>query len=407
MATEKLLIATANNSRKYLEQLKAEVEAIRDVALADAHTKTLIDVTDRTGINYGLLWDDLNRVTAPAITMLHYIGHSSEKGFLLENSTSQQSFLSPEAIAKLINKETSQLRLVFLNSCYSQEIAEKLRDAGVPYVIGTVYTVPDSQAVEVAKQFYTLLGNYSITIEEAFEQTQLHFNNNLDKPNPIAQPTRDGFSTTIDDSPGSPVAPWQIYPRNDLTDEQRNWRLIPPPKPYVVKPTEFNECYVVTPISTVSRPFSFFLSYMAEDQPFANELAEQIRLAFQWVGSVEKVWSDDTTTDIARREQELTNHLQQTDFVFLFVRDTYLVNPVAKQVIKLISDRKASGSLILSPLVFPTARCAWQNSAAGGFSHFLLTGQLISTDLLAAFANKFYQQWKNEWQRKQLRLSAG
>ena len=86
MATETLLIATANQSQAFLQQLTAELRAIRDVALYDAHAQNLIDFLEQGSFSYASLWDLMNSAAGQNITMLHYIGHSSAQGLFVEGA---------------------------------------------------------------------------------------------------------------------------------------------------------------------------------------------------------------------------------------------------------------------------------------------------------------------------------
>jgi hypothetical protein len=269
----------------------------------------------------------------------------------------------------------------------------------VPYVIGTSVDIKDDQAVEVAKRFYTILGNTSKprTIEEAFRQTQTYFDNT--PHNPIPQPEasqkRRGFITYDQDE--ATVFPWQFYQRDDLTDTQRNWKFTLPSE--VSPPAITNELFTITPVSASAayRPFSFFLSHTAADQAMAKDLVQQIQLAFRSYGTLTRTWSDETVTDPVLREQQLTNQITQTTFVFLLVNDAFLTDIMAQQVMTITQTQ--SSRLVAPPVVLPTTICNCQGSAASGFNYFPLSGEPLTTALLPEFGRNLYSRWM-KWLRQ-------
>ena len=213
--------------------------------------------------------------------------------------------------------------------------------------------------------------------------------------NPIASQKRGGFIT--DDHDDTTAFPWQFYQRDDLTDTQRNWQLIPPPP--VAPPAVTNELFTITPVSASAsyRPFSFFLSHTAADQAMAKDLVQQIQLAFRSYGTLTRTWSDETVTDPVLREQQLTDQITRSMFVFLLVNDAFLTDTVAQQVVTI--SQTQSGRLVAPPIVLPTTVCNWQGSAAGGFNCFPLSGEPLTTALLPVFGSNLYSRWM-KWLRQ-------
>ena len=407
MAVEKLFITTANQTQAFLGQVTAETRAIRDAALYKAHLQDHVDIVEQGSISYASLSDFMRSADWQTVTMLHYIGHSSGQGIGVEGVGQQApSVIDQEALESLFSRSNA-LRLVFLNSCCSQAIAQTLLQLGVPYVIGTNAKIKDNQAVLVAQKFYEILGDVynSATIEQAFDQTLIYFKN--DPQNPSLQAafqqvaSRGAFDTSVDE-PDSPAFSWQLYRKETLTEAQRDWRLIPPK---VIQPTEYNERYIVTPPATVGRPFSFFLSYTPVDKDVAGELVEQIRQSFQYHAPVDRIWTDETLTDpatVPSRNQQLIDQLQQADFVFMLVNKAYLANPVGRRVMDMAQAQRESDNLKFRPIVFPTARCPLQNSGAKEIDYFPFDGKLFTTENAETFGIEFYERWKR-WRKDQLK----
>lgn len=401
MATEKLFITTANQTQAFLGQLTDELRAIRDDALLLAVKDVKVDIIEQGSTNYASLWNYMYLDEWQTVTMLHYIGHSSAQGLYVEGVGQQPpSVITKEALASLFGR-TNQLRFVFLNSCCSQEVATTLLQAGVPYVIGTSAKIQDKQAVQVAKIFYQILGDVyaSTTIEQAFDQTIVHFKAN-DKDRTLQESFRQGcvhrggIDTSVDEL-DSQAFLWQLYKLDSLTDAQRNWRLIPPK---VVVPTETNELFAISesPESTVPT-LRFFLSYSLGDQALSKELVLQIRAAFSGF-TIKSIWNDRALTDPADREKQIEDNLTKTDYIFLFVNDNYLTTAIARQVISLAMERWQQRSVTI-PIILLTDTCDWQTSSVGGFRPFPDSGVLAAQDL-SKFADRLYAQWLKEQRQK-------
>lgn len=399
MATEKLLVTTANQTQQFLLQLADEQRKIRTIAASYA------DVQDLTNLDYPSLWNLLNSPTGQTITMVHYIGHSSPQGLYVLGNDGHERLLASQDITDLFGQAARHLRFIFLNSCRSEEVAQALLRAGVPYVVGTSVAIRDDQAVQVADRFYRILGNIdnsgttnvdvdqSPTMEEAFRQTKAYLEGLPNNPFATqADSSGGGFATDSEED----KEPWKLYSHPDLTESQRTWRLVTP------KPLEASELYSITPQSASFRPFSFFLSYTAADQAVATELVARIGQAFEGIASLQQTWTDASLTDsVPDREQQLADHLQQTDFVFMLVNNAYLTNSITQKLVSLAQARKASGSLLFRPIVFPTEHCPWQNSAAKAFDCFPRDGGLFSIDEAGTFGNTLYEGWKT-WRKNQL-----
>ncbi|RIV18099.1 hypothetical protein DYU11_29530 [Fibrisoma montanum] len=394
MASEKLLITTANLTPDFLKQLDRERREIRGAILYDAGE--LVDLSELNSLDYPSLWDLFGTSSGQAITMLHYIGHSSEEGLLMQGPGGTMQ-LANDDLSALFKRLPKPLRFVFLNSCCSDTTARALLQAGIPYVVGTSKAISDKTAVLVAKKFYEILGdiNQSTTVEDAFEATKRYFKNHPDQPlGQLADDHRGGSMRKSADFP------WQLHKRDDLTDEQRNWTLIPPKAPVLSKSTELNALYRVTPKSAAGRPFSFFLSYTIADKEVAQTLVHQIQVAFRLYGKMDSIWQDDSRTDATQRTSQLTDNLNLADFVFLLVNDAFLTNPLLEQVISLTKARFDTGQLSSPPIVLPTVECNWQDSAAGSFNSFPLSGEPVTANMLDEFSNELYNQWMRLMRQK-------
>ena len=100
----------------------------------------------------------------PAI--VHFAGHGSHDGLMLEQQNGTENLVSEEAIGQLFALFASCIQCVILNACYTESLAE-LISQHVPYVIGMKRGIGDRAAIKFATGFYDALGA-GRSVEEAF-----------------------------------------------------------------------------------------------------------------------------------------------------------------------------------------------------------------------------------------------
>ncbi|MCB0545985.1 MAG: CHAT domain-containing protein [Phaeodactylibacter sp.] len=206
-----MILGMANTPADYLAQVQAEVEGIR-VALAKARQQNLCDLRELSQFTLEKMFDEFNDLNqSRRISILHYTGHSQATG-LLTVEDGKAKLLHADKLRILLQAQNN-LKFVFLNSCFSEAIAEQLVDAGVPVVIGTDSGVKDAAAKRVAVKFYEILGGGSKTIRQAFELTQLYFEHHKDEDD---SPFR-GFDLGSD-------YPWRLFYKEETA---AGWRLVP------------------------------------------------------------------------------------------------------------------------------------------------------------------------------------
>ncbi|MCB0585668.1 MAG: CHAT domain-containing protein, partial [Phaeodactylibacter sp.] len=208
---EILILGIANTPAEYLDQLQAEVEGIH-TALTKARQQNLCDPRELSQFTLEKMFavfDDLN--LSRRIAMLHYTGHSMASGLIVREG-GRDKLLKADELRTFLQAQKN-LKFVFLNSCYSEEIAEQLVEAGVPVVIGTDSGIQDVAARKIAVKFYELLGGGSKTVRQAFDLTQLYFEHHKDADD---SPFR-GFALGSD-------YPWHLFYQDEDAVE---WRLVP------------------------------------------------------------------------------------------------------------------------------------------------------------------------------------
>jgi hypothetical protein len=100
--------------------------------------------------------------------IVHFRGHGSHAGLSLTGNDGQERVVSTQALRALFTTLKDQIRLVFLNACYSQEQAQALATT-IDCVVGMQQSVRDDAAAIFASAFYRALG-FGRSIQEAFDQ---------------------------------------------------------------------------------------------------------------------------------------------------------------------------------------------------------------------------------------------
>jgi len=102
----------------------------------------------------------------PAI--VHFAGHGDKPGqIVLEDSQGNAYAVPPDALSQLFSTLKGNVRLVVLNSCYSESQAEGIAQS-IDCVIGISGSVEDATATSFSRAFYQALG-YGRNVKDAFD----------------------------------------------------------------------------------------------------------------------------------------------------------------------------------------------------------------------------------------------
>ena len=90
--------------------------------------------------------------------VLHFSGHGHPtQGIIVEDSNGKASYLSAERLRKILVTLPGNLRVVFLNACYSSYIARAISQT-VEMTVGMSDKILDSSAINFSANFYLALG---------------------------------------------------------------------------------------------------------------------------------------------------------------------------------------------------------------------------------------------------------
>jgi SAM-dependent methyltransferase len=157
--TKTILILAANPQETRRLRLDQEIRAIRSI-IQSLPPRTRLSLEDRGAIQPEDFQQELLDVN-PQI--LHFCGHSSEGGLIVEDEKGSATTVTPEALASLLNTlavrpgKSEKIECVILNSCYSEDIARAICPY-VEFVIGTHQKISDKAAIGFSKGFYRGLG---------------------------------------------------------------------------------------------------------------------------------------------------------------------------------------------------------------------------------------------------------
>lgn len=101
--------------------------------------------------------DLLQKVVNIEPNIVHFSGHGTDSGIILENSIGNRVIVSGEGLSALFEVFLGKVQCVILNSCYSEKQA-KLINNFVPYVIGMSQSLQDSTAISFSSGFYKAIG---------------------------------------------------------------------------------------------------------------------------------------------------------------------------------------------------------------------------------------------------------
>lgn len=145
----KILILAANPFNTDRLKIDAEVNRIRKQLEASKHR-------ERFEIEYwgGVAFDDFQeRLTKYEPHIVHFTGHGSSKGELILEQGGLQQPVKPEVLGALFAVLKKNIRLVFLNACFSQAQAAAVR-AVIDCTVTTADSVLDDAAIRFSDAFY-------------------------------------------------------------------------------------------------------------------------------------------------------------------------------------------------------------------------------------------------------------
>ncbi|MEZ4827071.1 MAG: pentapeptide repeat-containing protein [Bacteroidia bacterium] len=212
-----IFLTFANDADAHLPLLKEESRLLQR-ALAEIEQKELVKVHREESAEikdiFNFFVEHQNQ-----IAIFHYGGHANSTQLQLEGGAG-----NAKGLATLFG-EQKNLKLVFLNGCYSKGQVQTLLDSGVKAVIATSVPVGDKKAKEFAQQFYQALAQLH-TIEQAFKTAE-SFLKTLYRE--AVETHFRSFSiedlSNMSDSVEISGLPWNLYIKDEHRKEILNYKL--------------------------------------------------------------------------------------------------------------------------------------------------------------------------------------
>ena len=110
--------------------------------------------------------------------LIHFSGHGTQQGIILEDNDGFSRPIPPTALANLFRLCNENIRGVILNACYSSEQATAIQEH-VPHIVAMTDEITEQAALAFSKGFYNALANHK-DIQQAYQfgKNAVEFENN-------------------------------------------------------------------------------------------------------------------------------------------------------------------------------------------------------------------------------------
>ncbi|MCB9285109.1 MAG: CHAT domain-containing protein [Lewinellaceae bacterium] len=219
-----IFLAFANEYQegRYLQKLVEEhrqlYEALSSISSnenPDAAKNVLCELVVRQNATIRDIFDVFQKY-GDRIAIFHYGGHADGYQLLLQGKDGENKIAHAGGLISLLGRRKG-LKLVFLNGCSTQKFAQDLVARGVPTVIGTATSIPDSTALQLSSRFYHGLAR-GLTLSGAWEEAKAEAITGAEGTD-----THRGFNLR---TPETGRFPWDVEFKDDAAKEIFNgWNL--------------------------------------------------------------------------------------------------------------------------------------------------------------------------------------
>lgn len=162
-----VLFMAANPLDQVQLRLDEEVRAIAEMIRKSEH---------RDAVKLESWWavrplDVLQAINEHKPRIVHFSGHGSDQDeIVFQDANGQTKVVTKEAIVQTMAVASSDIQLVFFNTCYSRNQAEAVVKH-VQAAIGMKTSIGDNAARVFAAQFYSAIG-FGLSVKRAFDQAK-------------------------------------------------------------------------------------------------------------------------------------------------------------------------------------------------------------------------------------------
>lgn len=162
--TISILFLAANPTEEAHLRLDTEYREI-ETNIQLAENRDQLSLTAKWAVRPKDLQHYLNRVKP---NIVHFSGHGTQQSIILVDDDNKASAISSKALVALFGAHKRNIRIIFLNGCYSESQATALTNI-VDCAIGMSNAISDNAAVKFAAAFYGALA-YGESVQNAFNQ---------------------------------------------------------------------------------------------------------------------------------------------------------------------------------------------------------------------------------------------
>ena len=162
-----VLFLAANPANQPQLKLDEEARSITEAIRKTEHRESVVFET-RWAVQPMDVLQAINELTP---TIVHFSGHGSDSDqIVFQDANGNAKLVSKEAIVQTMMASSSDIRLVFFNTCYSRNQAKEVT-RHVEAAIGMNTSICDKAAKIFSSQFYSAIG-FGLSIGKAFDQAK-------------------------------------------------------------------------------------------------------------------------------------------------------------------------------------------------------------------------------------------
>lgn len=165
MSKMRVLFLAANPKDTSMLYLDEEIRAITQKIRSSDYPDSL-ELVSKWAVRADDLLQSLNELRPHIV---HFSGHGNSEGkiALLDDNGTTKS-VSQQTLTALFTALKDNIRVVFLNACYSQSQAQAIVSV-IDYTIGMNTAISAQAAIVFAASFYRAIG-FGRSVQQAFEQ---------------------------------------------------------------------------------------------------------------------------------------------------------------------------------------------------------------------------------------------
>ncbi len=143
---QKIIFLSANPTDSGRLQTDREYRLIKNRVKGNQHLELLSP-------ELAMTVEDLIIAMNQRPSIVHYAGHGETKGILIATDHNKTQLMPTRALRRLFNQHKEYVKIIILNSCYSEEQAKVISELGM-HVVGMNAPVGDMAAIDFAQGLY-------------------------------------------------------------------------------------------------------------------------------------------------------------------------------------------------------------------------------------------------------------